>query len=300
LKDNEQPVLALLMFGVWALGYLAIARVTEGDVSYPIPTLAWEEKIPFLPVFVWIYLCIYPLFVLPFLFIRDKQFFRLFSFTYILVMCICYLCYLVIPVSFTRRPDLVVDSFSTFALSIVFRADNSWNCFPSMHVAMSWLAALTILEVHRVRGILATLLAVLIAASTVLIKQHYVLDVVAGMAITLGVYFAFYRRRVHDILFTNIQRMEETLENWITRKIEQKVAESMENLLRERIDELILPQVRDRMRAMATHRMPEGKAPAAAAQPPDGTQPPERISSQLSSSRGEEGPADPPLSREKP
>jgi len=247
LKKNEQPVLALLMFVVWAAGYLAIARITEGGVSYPIPTLAWEDKIPFMPVFVWAYLCIYPLFVLPFLFIRNRQFFRLFSFSYILVMCICYVCYLVIPVSFDRRPDLVVDSFSTFALSIVYSADNSWNCFPSMHVAMSLMASLTILEVHRIRGIFATLLTVLIAASTVLIKQHYVMDLVAGMVITLGVYFFFIRRRIHDILFTNIQRIEEGLDGWITRKIEQKIDESMDGPIRDRIHEVLRPMVLDMM-----------------------------------------------------
>lgn len=196
-----------------------------------------------MPVFVWVYLCIYPLFVLPFLFIRNTQFFRLFSFSYILVMGICYLFYLVIPVSFTRRPEFVVDSFSAFVLSIVYTADNSWNCFPSMHVAMSLMASLTILEVHRVRGVFATLLTVLIAASTVLIKQHYVLDVVAGMVITFGVYFAFIRKRIHDILFTNIQRMEEGLEGWITRRVEQKVGESLSGPLRERFREVLRPVV---------------------------------------------------------
>jgi len=203
-----------------------------------------------MPFLVWIYLCIYPLFVLPFLFIRDKQFFRLFSFSYILVMCICYVCYLLIPVSFTRRPDLEVTTFSTFALSIIYKADNSWNCFPSTHVAMSLLASLTILEVHRIRGILATLLTVLIAASTVLIKQHYVIDVVAAMVLTFGVYFAFFRKRVHDILFTNIQRMEESLENWITGRIEQKIVESMEGPLREKIRRAVRPMVREMLEEM--------------------------------------------------
>jgi hypothetical protein len=161
---------------------------------------------------------------------------------------------MLIPVSFNSRPDLVVDSFSTFALSIVYSADNSWNCFPSMHVAMSLLASLTILEVHRIRGIFATLLTVLIAASTVLIKQHYVMDLVAGMVITLAVYFLFIRRRIHDILFTNIQKMEVGLEGWITRKIEQKVDESMGGPLKEQIHKVLRPMVRDVMEEIQAER----------------------------------------------
>jgi len=260
-----------MMFGVWAAGYFAIARITEGGISYSIPTLAWEDNIPFMPIFVWAYLCIYPLFVLPFLFIRDTQFFRLFSFSYILVMCICYLCYLVIPVSYTHRPHLEPDTFSAFALSIVYGADNSWNCFPSMHVAMSLLASLTIWEVHRVRGIFATLLTGLIAASTVLIKQHYVLDLVAGMAITLGVYFLFIRRRIHAILFTNIQRMEEGLDNWVTRKVEQKLDECMAGPLKERMRGQLRSLVRDLLREMREEDASgAGGGPGRGAQPADG------------------------------
>ena len=72
VKKHEQPLLALLMFGVWAAGYFAIASYTEGRAGYQIPVTRWEREIPFNPHFVWIYLTIYPLFLLPFLFIRKS------------------------------------------------------------------------------------------------------------------------------------------------------------------------------------------------------------------------------------
>jgi membrane-associated phospholipid phosphatase len=237
-KRYAQPILALLMFATWAAGYFAIAYITEVQTTHKLPTFAWEQRVPLSPEFVFIYLTIYPTFLLPFLFIHQRDFFRLFSLAYITVMCICYLVYLFYPVSIDR-PEMSVDSFSTWALAIVYGADRPWNCFPSMHVAMSLLASLTILEVHRIRGMLTLLLTFWIAYSTVLIKQHYVLDVVAAMLLTLTIYFFYIRRRILNTLFENILRAEETLEKWINRKIDSRVWESLDGPLRSRMIEMV-------------------------------------------------------------
>ena len=233
-----QLLLALLMFGIWAAGYFFIASVTVAQTTHTLPTFAWEREILLTPEYVFIYLTIYPTFLLPFLFIHQKDFFRLFSFAYITVMCVCYLVYLFYPVSL-NRPELTVNSFSTWVLGIVYRADRPWNCFPSMHVAMSLLAALTILEVHRFRGMLILLLTFWIAFSTVLIKQHYVLDVVAAMLLTFVIYFVYIRRQILNTLYVNILRAEETLEKWINRKIDSRVWESLDGPLRSRIRDLV-------------------------------------------------------------
>jgi membrane-associated phospholipid phosphatase len=248
LKQNEQPLLSILMFGVWALGYFAVAQFAEGRQGFTIPMPSWEKQIPFMPNFVWIYLSIYPVFLLPFLYIRKKEFFRLFSIAYITLMCVCYVIYIYYPTHFTERPPLTVDSFSTWALSKVYKADNTWNCFPSMHVAMSLLASLTILEVHRIRGLLAILLTLAISASTVLIKQHYVLDILASMVLTFLVYFIFFRKRILDTLFEYVQRSEVTLERWIARRIDQRVEEALSGSLREPLDRMVRSMVEDALR----------------------------------------------------
>ena len=239
-----QILLALLMFGIWAAGYYFVAFITEAQTTHTLPTLTWERQVPLTPEFVFIYLTIYPTFLLPFLFIHQKDFFRLFSFAYITVMCVCYLVYLVYPVSI-NRPELVVHSFSTWVLGIVYGADRPWNCFPSLHVAMSLLAALTIFEVHRIRGMLTLLLTFWIAFSTVLIKQHYVLDVVAAMLLTATIYFAYIRKKILNTLYVNILRAEENLEKWINRKIDTRVWESLDGPLRARVREMVQTMIDD-------------------------------------------------------
>jgi membrane-associated phospholipid phosphatase len=253
LKRYEQPLLALLMFGIWAAGYFAIAYATEGHATHTLPTFAWERDLRPSPEFVLIYLTIYPTFLLPFLFVRQKDFFRLFSLAYISVMCICYLIYLFFPVSIDR-PELSVHSFSTWVLAIVYAADRPWNCFPSLHVAMSLLAALTILEVHRIRGMLVLVLTLWIAYSTVLIKQHYVLDVLAAIALTFTIHFVYVRRRILNALFENILRAEESLEKWINRKIDNRVWESLDGPLRTRLFEMVQSMVDDSSKAAGSER----------------------------------------------
>ena len=259
-KRYAQPLLALLMFTIWAAGYFAIAYITEGQTTHKLPTFAWERKILFSPEFVFIYLTIYPTFLLPFLFIHQRDFFRLFSLAYITVMCICYLVYFFYPVSIDR-PELSVNSFSTWVLAIVYGADRPWNCFPSMHVAMSLLASLTILEVHRIRGMLTLLLTFWIAYSTVLIKQHYVLDVVAAMLLTFTIHFVYIRRRILNTLFENILRAEETLEKWINRKIDSRVWESLDGPLRARVIEMVQSMIDETLKGRASDRDHPGLRP---------------------------------------
>ena len=227
VRKNEQILLALLMFGIWAAGYFSISQIIEDRPTFTLPRLDLDQRIPFIPEFVFVYLCIYPLFLLPFFYIRNSAFFRIFSLAYITVMLVCYATYLTYPTAM-QRPTFEVDSFATWALNIVYTTDKPLNCLPSMHVAMSLLAALTLLEVHLVRGLLALSLTILIAVSTVLIKQHYILDVVGGMFLTLFVYYLYFRQRILDVLYENFQRIEDSLEKLINRKIEERIIEAME------------------------------------------------------------------------
>ena len=67
---------------------------------------------------------------------------------------------------------------------LVYAADNPYNAFPSLHTSLSTLAALVLW--HRVRPYWAfALWGILIVLSTVLVKQHYVLDILSGLALAV-------------------------------------------------------------------------------------------------------------------
>jgi hypothetical protein len=92
------------------------------------------------------------------------------------------------------RPEEVVgEGFAAWGLRLLYAADPPYNCFPSLHVAHSFVSALACYRVHRALGRGAVVGASLVAASTLFSKQHYVLDVVAGTLLAALAYTLFLR-----------------------------------------------------------------------------------------------------------
>ena len=69
------------------------------------------------------------------------------------------------------------------AFALLYRLDPASNCLPSLHVSLAWLAAAGVLSEGRRSGALFCLWAGFITWSTMTTKQHYLVDVVAGLAL---------------------------------------------------------------------------------------------------------------------
>jgi membrane-associated phospholipid phosphatase len=108
-------------------------------------------------------------------------------------MAIAYAGFLLYPPSAPRPAAVAGDGFAAWTLRIAYHNDPPYNCFPSLHVAYSFVSALTCVRVHRRVGIAATVSAALVALSTVFTKQHYVLDVIAGILMAIVAYLVFVR-----------------------------------------------------------------------------------------------------------
>lgn len=68
-------------------------------------------------------------------------------------------------------------------LYTVFTDPNPIAAMPSLHTAITVLAAWALWQRNRALGILATVYAVLMGASLVYLGEHYVIDVIAGLAV---------------------------------------------------------------------------------------------------------------------
>jgi membrane-associated phospholipid phosphatase len=95
--------------------------------------------------------------------------------------------YLLFPV-YLERPVLEVGSLATYLLSLEYH-DPSYNHFPSLHVAISWLVYLACRDAVRLRGVFLVLV-IGISISTVFVKQHYAVDVLAGTLLAWGAWTA--------------------------------------------------------------------------------------------------------------
>lgn len=101
-------------------------------------------------------------------------------------MTIALIIYTVFPNGIQLRPDLDASkSVFTWLTSLIYKADTCTNVFPSLHVYTSVVAAMfftkskLVSRKHYVRPLIFTVSG-LIVMSTVFLKQHSVLDVVAG------------------------------------------------------------------------------------------------------------------------
>jgi membrane-associated phospholipid phosphatase len=109
---------------------------------------------------------------------------------------IAVLIYVVFPVStFWYRQDLLahplLGNFWADQVYNVFANDTSFNCLPSLHAAVSTICFYAWFQYAKVKpsnktttaAILALVIAAGVILSTLFIKQHYIADEIAGIAL---------------------------------------------------------------------------------------------------------------------
>lgn len=173
----------IILLSIQAVLYFGV-QIFEGPAHDVY--LKADDKIPFIPSMVFVYVLWFPLIALfpPMLYHYSHggylQHMIALSLD-ILLSCAVYLLY---PTSFTRpNPG---HSRSGRIMRFVYRADfKGKNCMPSMHCSMCFLMILSCAArtSHMPVPIetVVIILCCLIVASTVLTKQHVIVDVISGI-----------------------------------------------------------------------------------------------------------------------
>jgi membrane-associated phospholipid phosphatase len=166
-------------------GYLVLARSLSGRTLHSLE-LPLDGLIPIEPVWALVYGALYLfLIVLPVLVVREPEHIRRTVLAYVTVWLAAFACFWMYPTVAPRPDHIEGDGFAAWGLRFLYQADLPYNCFPSIHVAHSFVSALACRRVHRGVGGIAMVCAILVAASTLFTKQHYVLDVVAGVGLAV-------------------------------------------------------------------------------------------------------------------
>jgi len=165
-----------------------------------VPELALDRALPLVPSWAVVYGALYLfLILLPIVVVRQDELIRRTVYAYLLTWITAYVFFFVVYPTAAPRPDKVSgEGFAVWGLRALYSSDPPYNCFPSLHVAHSFLSALACSRVHRWLGIIATISATLVAFSTLFTKQHYVLDLVAGVFLAFVAYGIFLRRDLSD------------------------------------------------------------------------------------------------------
>jgi membrane-associated phospholipid phosphatase len=181
LRKGRVAVIFMGFYILFAATYLPINQFSVGRPAATL-FLPGERRLPFLPVFEYLYVLTYFL-PLPLLFtIRDYATLRRLMRGAVLTLIVAYATYLIFPVYF-ERPPLTVSSLHTWLLSLEY-LDKPYNHFPSLHVALTWLAVFAS-QVSGKSRLTLVVLAIGISLSTVFVKQHYVVDVLYGFVVSL-------------------------------------------------------------------------------------------------------------------
>ena len=178
----ERLVLALLVGAGYAL-YLPIGAYTA-TLPHHVPARDLDHAIPFVPAAVYVYALLYPLALLPLAVTGGRRRLRRTASAYLAAMGVSYAFFIAWPVHMTIRPEIPPpDSRVEWCLALLYAIDRPSNCFPSLHVSTVLLAALSVRGVDETLAAVAMGLAVAVSASTLLVKQHWLVDVAGGAAL---------------------------------------------------------------------------------------------------------------------
>ena len=167
--------------------------------SYNVMHMTFDNRIPFVPIFIVPYTLWYPaLFIIGLHHLRrDADAFRRYMWSFGLTYAISIFVYIVYPNGQNMRPNLCgADDIFTQTIAYLHTIDTNTNVFPSIHTTGSLLIIFAVFDsklTRRVRYIIpAVVFFVLTAVSTVCLKQHSITDIFGGVVVGVVIYLVVY------------------------------------------------------------------------------------------------------------
>jgi len=168
--------------------------------SYHVMHCFLDDYIPFVDIFIIPYLLwfVYIPAAWLFLFFKDKKEFYKFCIYLYGGMSICLFICTIFPNGQNLRVHLDFnENILVHLLGFIYNSDSNTNVFPSIHVFNSIAIHLALMKsAHIKRGhwiyMISLSVMLLICMSTIFLKQHSLLDVLAGTALAIVLYYLVY------------------------------------------------------------------------------------------------------------
>ena len=180
------PIAAML--GMNALTYFGTRLFTTGRYHYNIES-ALDLALPVVPFFVVFYILAFGQWILCYLLIgrEKKRYCYRFFLGEIIAKSLCLVIFLIFPTTL-NRPEMTGSGIFERLLAFVYSMDRPDNLFPSIHCLESWMCwrGCRKLTETRLPGWFSganLVLTLLVFASTVLCKQHVLIDIAGGVAV---------------------------------------------------------------------------------------------------------------------
>ncbi len=225
------PVILALQYGVYLLGELVshLAGTDQWSFACKIPFL--DDLIPLVPAFIVIYVLSFVYWIGEYIIIALTGKHHYINFLYVLAVCyaICFLCFVFMPTCIDRvaeggiaaaqQPGII-----SWLLAFIYRFDG-WetgrNLLPSLHCLASTVCYLSVRKHPEFPGgirVYTFIGALLICLSTVFTKQHYIIDVIAGITLAVIVYYLISRMDPGRKYETAQWPLEKTVGEWLNER----------------------------------------------------------------------------------
>lgn len=185
-----RPWIGPLAWGLWAGLYYLVSATVAGRAT--LLSHHWAGAVhltlPLVPWSVMVYLCVHPLSVLPFFGLRDPARFNRHLIGHLAIIAVSVAAWMLVPLTLPREAlPPTAGSLGLWVLASMRGHDPPVNLLPSTHCAMAVYAAFALRHVHLWLGRGATGMAFAIAVSTLLTRQHDLMDVFSGVLLGAAV-----------------------------------------------------------------------------------------------------------------
>jgi membrane-associated phospholipid phosphatase len=183
-----------LMVGFWIFAhFITNDRAARSVENLHSNKTRFDDLIPFVPGMALVYLSGFILGNMAYVILGFSENFPLVAIGYGIQGVVSIVFYILYPCRVRRYEEFVPQSISGYLLSAFQRASKPFNSFPSMHMSFCLFCAYSVWGFASLgQGVVLTAWAVMVALSTLLTKQHYVVEVIAGAALGTGTYLLIW------------------------------------------------------------------------------------------------------------
>lgn len=197
-------------FAVYGGSKFIVADMQKYDFS-----IAIDKALPFVDRMIIIYVLAYVAWIVGFIVIgRESRevCYEIMSAEQV-AKILCLVCFLTIPCTLVR-PEITGTGFSSWLTRLIYEIDSPENLFPSIHCLENWICfrgAMKCKKVGKTYKAVMFIAAILVFASTLLVKQHVFVDVIGGIAVVeIGLFLSkkFKMSRMYFALERKLERNE--------------------------------------------------------------------------------------------
>lgn len=186
-------ILPLLFCVVWNVVCFYLTKLFLTDTRMYNLSTEIDCWIPFSPFWILIYILSYVQWMTNYILICRESRELCFSFlgSEMLGKTVSAVFFLALPTTIVR-PEVVGGGIWNFLVRFIYAADTPVNLFPSLHCYCSWISSRKLFSCKRVSPWYkwaSVVFSFLVFASTVLVKQHFFVDILAGVALAELVLF---------------------------------------------------------------------------------------------------------------